>query len=147
MGFPSVEDFVQTVAHDFTAVYGRAGRALDLVLDAGTRGLLIVQLEPDPSGDFYDIRTATPIRPGQYQRKAPLWEKAGPSTSPAEASPLDPKGQSDTNNIGDLDGSGNNGAKHQRDLSALKDQLSRSGARAKGMIGNLHWKKARRGWA
>ena len=31
--------------------------------------------------------------------------------------------------------------KHQRDLSALKDQLSRSGARAKGMIGNLHWQR------
>lgn len=32
--------------------------------------------------------------------------------------------------------------KHQRNLSALKEQLSRSGARAKGMIGNLHWKNA-----
>lgn len=31
--------------------------------------------------------------------------------------------------------------KEQRDLSALKAQMSRSGARAKGMIGNLHWKR------
>ncbi|WP_415127984.1 hypothetical protein [Paracoccus sp. (in: a-proteobacteria)] len=100
MGFPSVEEFVQTIAHGFTAVYGREGRALDLVLDNGDRGMMIVQLEPHASGDFYDIRTATPIRSGQYKRKAPLWEKTGPRNSPAEAGPLDPKGQSDNLNIG-----------------------------------------------
>jgi hypothetical protein len=39
-------------------------------------------------------------------------------------------------------GLGNGEVQYQRDLTALKAQLSRSGARTKGMIGNLHWKKA-----
>lgn len=101
LGYPSIEAFIAEIARNFGAVYPRAGRALDLVLDADARGLLIVQLEPDASGDFYDVRTATPIRRGQYARKEPLWERAGPSVSPESASsPLDPKGQSGTDNVG-----------------------------------------------
>lgn len=143
MGFTSIEDFVQVVARDFTAVYGRPGRALDLVLDGGERGMLIVQLEPHPSGDFYDIRTATPIRSGQYQRKEPLWERTGPRASSAVADPLNPKGQSGSINIGRVSDSGKDSEeKNQRDMSAIKAQLSRSKGRALGMMGNLHWKNA-----
>lgn len=94
-GYPSVEHFVAKIAGSFRAIYRREGRALDLVLDDADRGMLIVQLEPATRGDFYDVRTATIIRPGQYNRKVPLWEMAGPSVSPEQRSdPLDPKGQS-----------------------------------------------------
>ncbi|MFV0383929.1 hypothetical protein, partial [Paracoccus sp. (in: a-proteobacteria)] len=99
MGFADVEAFVRAIAGGFSAIYPRPGRALDLVLDAGTRGLLIIQLEPHPSGDFYDIRTATPIRHGQYVRKAPLWERTGPRVSSDLLDSLDPRDQSDTANI------------------------------------------------
>jgi len=32
---------------------------------------------------------------GAIQAEGPLWERTGPRTSPAEAGPLHPKGQSD----------------------------------------------------
>ncbi|ARJ70433.1 PLxRFG domain-containing protein [Paracoccus contaminans] len=105
LGYPSVEAFVSQVGRGFQAVYARQGRALDPVMDDGKKGLLIVQLEPDASGDFYDVRTATPIRRGQYAKKKPLWESAGPSVSPIDG-PLDPKGQNGTDNVGAEDGQG-----------------------------------------
>ncbi|MBW7056448.1 hypothetical protein KY389_07025 [Paracoccus bogoriensis] len=106
LGYESIPDFVASIARNFEAIYRRDDRALDLVLDADQRGLLVVQLEPDASGDFHDVRTATPIRRGQYDRKEPLWEKTGPRTSSDLSNPLDPKGQSGAVNMGADDASG-----------------------------------------
>lgn len=98
-GFESAEQFVSAVAGNFTAIYPRPGRSLDVVLDDGTRGKLIVQLEPSQGdGDFYDVKTATPIRTDQYKNGVPLWERTGPSTPSAETDSLDPWDHSDTRN-------------------------------------------------
>lgn len=100
LGFANAVDFVSNIAKNFNAIYKREGRAIDLVLDDGGKGLLIVQLEPSTDGDFYDVRTATPIRSNQYQRKTPLWERSGPRTPSTEADPLqNPKGQSGNANV------------------------------------------------
>lgn len=98
-GFDSAEQFVNAVAGNFTAIYPRPGRSLDVVLDDGARGKLIVQLEPSQGdGDFYDVKTATPIRADQYKNAVPLWERTGPSTPSAETDSLDPWDHSDTRN-------------------------------------------------
>jgi GGDEF domain-containing protein/2'-5' RNA ligase len=89
-GYPSVEAFVEHVAKNFDAIYGRARGSLDVVLSEGEHGRMIVHLEPDASGDFYDVKTATPSRDNQYKNKSPLWERTGTSTPLAEASPLFP---------------------------------------------------------
>ena len=51
-GFESVPDFVASVAKSFTAIYKRDGAALDVVLEDGSRGRLVVQLEMAADGDF-----------------------------------------------------------------------------------------------
>jgi hypothetical protein len=107
LGFDSIERFVSTIARSFNAIYRHAGegRALDVVLKDAQRGMLIVQLEPSADGDFYDVKTATPIRSDQFKNKKPLWERAGPSASSAEADPLNPKGQSNSDGTPLWDGS------------------------------------------
>ena len=95
LGFKSARDFVSQVASGFTKIYKGRGAALDVVLDEQARGMLIVSLEPSVDGDFYDIKTATPIRRDQFKNETPLWERAGPSASTAvKGSSPYPKGQS-----------------------------------------------------
>ena len=96
LGFDSAEAFVASVAADFTAIYQRPGSALDVVFaESGTGQRLAVQLEPSVDGDFYDVKTASPVRADQFKNKKPLWERAGTSTPTAmESSPPSPRSQS-----------------------------------------------------
>lgn len=96
LGFDSAEAFVASVAANFTAIYQRPGSALDVVFaESGTGQRLAVQLEPSVDGDFYDVKTASPIRADQFKNKKPLWERAGTSTPTAmESSPPSPRSQS-----------------------------------------------------
>lgn len=104
-GYPSVEVFVEHIAKNFDAVYPRPRGALDLVLSDGDHGRMIVSLEPHGKGDYYDVKTATPSREDQYKNKKPLWERAGTSTTPAEAGPLHPRGQGGESSIAQVAGS------------------------------------------
>ncbi len=61
--------------------------------------MLIVKLEQDASGEFYDIKTATPIRSDQLKNEKPLWERAGPSASTVENSPTYPSGQNGPSSV------------------------------------------------
>lgn len=100
LGFNSTQDFVSQVASGFTKIYKGRGAALDVVLDDQARGMLIVSLEPSADGDFYDIKTATPIRRDQFKNEEPLWDRAGPSASTAdEGSPPYPKGQNGVDSV------------------------------------------------
>nr|HRL98918.1 hypothetical protein [Acidovorax sp.] len=100
LGFNSTQDFVSQVASGFTKIYKGRGAALDVVLDDQARGMLIVSLEPSADGDFYDIKTATPIRRDQFKNEEPLWDRAGPSASTAdEGSPPYPKGQNGADSV------------------------------------------------
>lgn len=100
LGFNSAQDFVSQVASGFTKIYKGRGAALDVVLDDQARGMLIVSLEPSADGDFYDIKTATPIRRDQFKNEEPLWDRAGPSASTAgEGSPPYPKGQNGVDSV------------------------------------------------
>ena len=100
LGFESAQHFVAQVAKGFTKIYKGRGAALDVVLDDQARGMLIVSLEPSVDGDFYDIKTATPIRRDQFKNEEPLWERAGPSASTAvEGSPPYPKGQNGSDSV------------------------------------------------
>ncbi len=96
LGFDSAEAFVASVAANFTAIYQRPGSALDVVFaESGTGQRLAVQLEPSVDGDFYDVKTASPVRADQFKNKKPLWERAGTSTPTAmESSPPSPRSQS-----------------------------------------------------
>lgn len=99
-GFESVPDFVASVAKSFTAIYKRDGAALDVVLEDGSRGRLVVQLEMAADGDFYDVKTASPIREDQFKNREPLWERAGTSTPTAgESSPPSPWGQNGADSV------------------------------------------------
>lgn len=69
LGFDSAEAFVASVAANFTAIYQRPGSALDVVFaQSGTGQRLAVQLEPSVDGDFYDVKTASPVRADQFKR-------------------------------------------------------------------------------
>ena len=95
MGYSDVQDFVSKVAKGFTKIYSGRGAALDVVIDNEARGMLIVSLEPAADGDFYDIKTATPIRRDQFKNEKALWERTGPSASTVKDSPPYPRSQSD----------------------------------------------------
>lgn len=102
LGFQSAPEFVAAVAQSFNAIYPRAGRALDVVLESESTGQrLVVQLEPaqDLSGDFYDVKTASPVRQDQFKNVEPLWERTGTSTPTAQGSPPSPWGQSGDRNV------------------------------------------------
>lgn len=99
LGFTGAVDFISQVASGFTKIYKGNGAALDVVIDDEKRGMLIVQLEPAEDGDFYDIKTATPIRRAQFKNKEPLWERAGPSAPVADGNPPSPKGQSGSSSV------------------------------------------------
>lgn len=95
LGFESTADFVASVAKNFNAVYARNGAGLDVVLENGKTGQrLMVQLEPHADGDYYDVKTASPVRSDQFKNKKPLWESAGTSTSTAQGSLPFPRDQS-----------------------------------------------------
>lgn len=95
LGFDSVRDFVARVAGSFNAIYKGEGAGLSLVLETGgTGGRLMVQLEPSEAGDFYDVKTASPIRADQYKNQKPLWERTGTSAPTTQGSPLLPVGRS-----------------------------------------------------
>ena len=99
-GFESVPDFVASVAKAFTAIYKRDGAALDVVLEDGDRGRLVVQLELAADGDFYDVKTASPIREDQFKNREPLWERAGTSAPTAgESSSPSPWGQNGVDSV------------------------------------------------
>lgn len=100
LGFSSVEEFVASVAKGFNAVYKRKGSAFDVVLARkGTGQRLIVQLEPSEDGDFYDVKSASPVRSDQFKNKQPLWDRAGTSSPVAESTPPSPRGQNGNNSI------------------------------------------------
>ncbi|MDR2240017.1 MAG: hypothetical protein LBE33_06185 [Zoogloeaceae bacterium] len=108
LGFNSVEEFVSTVASGFTAIYQRSGGSMDVVLETGRTGQrLVVKLEPSPDGDFYDVKTASPIRPDQFKNQKPLWERTGTSTPTELAGSPSPWGQSDDPTIPNSQGEGN----------------------------------------
>jgi long-subunit acyl-CoA synthetase (AMP-forming)/1-acyl-sn-glycerol-3-phosphate acyltransferase/acyl carrier protein len=91
-GFSSSEDFVRYVAQNFDQVYARPKdpNGLDFVVNNDPRGRMIASLEYHPEGNFYDVKTAHPVRADLYKNKVPLWERTGPSPSTAEAAPLSP---------------------------------------------------------
>ena len=92
LGFQSAQDFIAQVAGNFNAIYKGAGAGLSIVLETSrTGGRLMVQLEPSPDGDFYDVKTASPIRATQYKNEKPLWQRAGTSTPTAQGSSLLPR--------------------------------------------------------
>jgi len=94
LGFADAREFIAKVAQAFSKIYQGRNAALSIVLDDKASGMLIVSLEPSPDGDFYDIKTATPIRREQFKNKIPLWERAGPSAPVVKHNPPFPKGQS-----------------------------------------------------
>lgn len=94
MGYSDARDFVSKVAQGFTKIYSGRGAALDVVIDNEARGMLIVSMEPAADGDFYDIKTATPIRRDQFKNEKPLWERTGPSAPTVKDSPPYPRSQS-----------------------------------------------------
>lgn len=94
MGYSDARDFVSKVAQGFTKIYSGRGAALDVVIDNEARGMLIVSMEPAADGDFYDIKTATPIRRDQFKNEKPLWVRTGPSAPTVKDSPPYPRSQS-----------------------------------------------------
>lgn len=99
LGYADAREMVDDIARNFDAIYAGKGRALILAKRTPARGHMYVQLEPDEGGAFYDVKTATPSREDQFKNKKPLWERAGPSTSAAEAATVDPSVQSGNNNM------------------------------------------------
>ncbi len=88
LGFHSVEDFVAHVARSYNAVYARKGSGLDLVVEGPQTGKrLIVQPEPHGDGDFYDLKSLSPVRSDQFKNRKPLWVRAGTSAPGAEGAP------------------------------------------------------------
>lgn len=101
--FGSIRNFVHYVGNNYDAIYetkgSEKGKAYDIVVRDGVSGTknhgrLIVRIEQDPDGNYYDVRSAMPVRPGRFKNHIPLWERAGASTPSAEANPLGPWGQS-----------------------------------------------------
>jgi len=94
LGYQDVEHMVLDITRNWTAVYQGKGRSLILAKETPAHGHAYVQLEPSPDGDFYDVKTATPSRTDQFRSKKPLWERAGPSASPAVTDTVHPSVQS-----------------------------------------------------
>jgi len=98
---------VHYVAQNFDAIYrkdnSKTGDAYDLVVnhpaDDCKNGRLIVSIERDTDGDYYDVRSTMRTRADQFKNKEALWERAGASTSSAEADPLSPEGQNDKDSV------------------------------------------------
>ena len=99
LGYPSAHAFVAAIAKNFDAIYKRDKSGLDVVVEAGKRGRLVVQLEPSENGDFYDVKTASPIRDEQFKNKKPLWERTGTSAPTVENSPPSPEGQNGNDSV------------------------------------------------
>jgi hypothetical protein len=106
LGYADARAMVEDILQNFDAIYKGNGRALILAKRTPNRGQAYVQLEPSEDGDFYDVKTATPSRVDQFKNREPLWEHAGPNTSPDESGIVNPSIQSGeniiTNNDGDL---------------------------------------------
>ena len=106
--FGSIENLVHYVGQNFDAIYRLenstdGGEAYDVVVkdppESGKHGRLIVRIEKDAEGNYYDVRTVMEMRPDRFKNKEPLWERTGastPSDSERTESPLGPRGQSVT---------------------------------------------------
>ncbi|MFA5386807.1 MAG: PLxRFG domain-containing protein [Candidatus Paceibacterota bacterium] len=100
LGFESAIDFIAHVAGAFNTVYKGKGAGLSLVLETDrVGGRLMVELEPSEDVDFYDVKTASPVRVDQYKNEKPLWRRVGTNALSAEADPLLPRGQSGSDSI------------------------------------------------
>jgi hypothetical protein len=100
LGFQSANGFIAHVASSFNAIYKGKGAGLSIVLETErTGGRLMVQLEASSDGDFYDVKTASPIRAGQYKNEKPLWQRDGTITQTAQGSSLLPRDQSGNQSV------------------------------------------------
>ncbi|MCL2661226.1 MAG: hypothetical protein FWD64_12030, partial [Acidobacteriaceae bacterium] len=98
-GFASAQEFAEHISRNLDAIYERPRdpNGLDLVTRKGRTGRMVVSLEYNHEGHFYDIKTAHPTREKQFANKIPLWDGTGTSPSNAEAHPLLPGAKAATN--------------------------------------------------
>ena len=57
---------------DFDSIYNN-GKSLIICKTDKQMSIAYVELTPAPDGDFYDVKTATPIRSDFFKNKTPLW--------------------------------------------------------------------------
>ena len=72
VGFENARDFVEYVCMDFDSIYNN-GKSLIICKTDKQMSIAYVELTPAPDGDFYDVKTATPIRSDFFKNKTPLW--------------------------------------------------------------------------
>lgn len=73
IGFDNARDFVEFIADDISYIFPN-GMGLIAVRekDKHFSGAWI-QLTPSKDGDFYDVKTASPLRSNWYKNKTPIW--------------------------------------------------------------------------
>lgn len=73
-GFQNARDFVEFICKDFDTIYSN-GLSLILCKGDAKKAIAYVELIPSEDSDFYDVKTATPIREDFFKNKTPLWQK------------------------------------------------------------------------
>lgn len=104
LGFADAKQFIHEITQHFTAIYPsdkKNSRGLVLVESRRKLKYANIQLEPVGDGSVYEIRNATPGRNDQFKNKVPLWERAGPSASSSEKTPLIPGAKAVDGSMGD----------------------------------------------
>jgi hypothetical protein len=126
LGFDSAQDFIAHVAESFNAIYPGNGSGLSLVLQTNrTGGRLMVQLTLSEEGDFYDVKSASPIRGDQFKNEEPLWQRAGTSAPTAQGSSLLPKDQSGNASVDQFGGESKPSAQTEAGRFAGNNIISR----------------------
>lgn len=74
-GFESARDFVEFVGKNYNTIFHDNGRSLKISFRDQNDYTMFVQLEPSPSEDFYDVKTAMITRKSYLEKETPLWTK------------------------------------------------------------------------
>lgn len=115
-GFNNARDFIEYVCNNFNAIYDNGMGLIIAVKGEKNSKIAMIQLTPNPDGDFYDVKTGLISRNTYFkdkrkegEEKRPLWEKPksgfntdniGERRSPLqEEAPRAISGQSDNSNI------------------------------------------------
>jgi len=89
LGFSDAQTFINHILSHVDAVYkGDSGRIFEFVTrDTNPQSRVMARLEFELSGDKYEVKTAGPVRKGQYKKRTPLWDRSHAHPL-AEANPM-----------------------------------------------------------
>lgn len=73
VGFKNARDFVEYICANISYIFNN-GKSLIVVREKGEFPYAAyIELVPSSDGDFYDVKTASPLRKDWYKNKTPIW--------------------------------------------------------------------------